>query len=483
MSRKNVKWLILGICAAALAGWVALMVIIFRDKEPEEPKDKPDVTEQVAGSATVSATPGAQAVIMLKTVVSYTYDNGKKADSSIRYEYDELGRRVKRTTYTGDMPEYVTEYVYEEDTHYTKVIDHSKTPGMETWSWYDPSGVMRKKIWLDANSAGEQVLIAWKESDEKGRQTLYSWYATDGSGELSRIETTYDAYDHKMSEKEISYDGDGDGVPDGAMIEKVQVRSVCDDQGRVICQYVPEYPNYTGEDKWCISFAVEYHDDGSRTETLYEAAEDYNGKSDSLEGAVAYDVTVTVEYNAEGFEMSRTRKGKDARGNDSEVRTEYTRDEQGRAITELMYVNGEPANKTESTYTLEGKRYTEKSTYTSASAKALNDIAESVGTRTVDLHGNSRYEDSRFDRYEEHVVTKFVSGQIFYESIVSKDFRYDSFGNCVNVRHNYLYNGEQIEGYSCLIDYQALNLSGEQMCLRKEFYYPMDTEEEGTGRP
>ena len=55
MSRRNVKWLILGICAAALAGWVALMVIIFRDKEPEEPEDKPVVTESVAGSATVRA--------------------------------------------------------------------------------------------------------------------------------------------------------------------------------------------------------------------------------------------------------------------------------------------------------------------------------------------------------------------------------------------------------------------------------------------
>lgn len=473
MRRKSVKWLILGICAAALAGWVALMVIIFGNKEPARPKAAPSVTptpEEESG------------VVWMKTVVYYTDDDGNDKNSGVRYKYDDFGRRIRRYEFDDNAEGYVAEYEYEQNPGYTKVIERGEIESLEMWTWYDPSGVKRKQMSFSEDYEGRPVRTSYSEYDENELQTLYVWYAFGGTDELIRVVTSYDEYGHTVSQKRESYDGNYDGEPDDAVIETVQIRSVCDNQGRVIRQYVPEYPNDTGEDKWCVSLMVEYHDDGSRTETSYGFMEG-NSKSDTYEGAVVKgDITEIVEYDANGNEMSRLLCGDDVRGNSSEEKTVYTRDEQGRVLTESFYIRGELITGKEFAYYLEGRQYKEVESYTTKASVTQSQSKEYVCTTTILLHGDSCYEDGIFDWYEVHVVSTFASGET-QDSLVQRQYTYDENDNCFLVEKTTRINGKVKWRLGYRMEYEKVNLSEEQLRLRKEYYIPEDWSDEGTGRP
>ena len=298
------KYLILGACAAALAGWIVLMAIIFRD----EPKKTPTPSVTPAPTASPTVTPAQDAKIWVVSKDYFTYGNEERKEYRA-CRYDGLGRCVEIVS-NGLS----TRYQYDEEAH--TVLELSPDTVLyegevrRTEKLYDANGTMRKLEDYRKKSENEYYLYEVNEYSEKGLLLNMTIYDTDGRVHASHI-CEYDANGYTILEKYLSPElaayGQWEQFRRGELDEEGRVRKVFDIEN--------------GEET--LNMVIDYAADGARTETRYIETTTYVQEFDSdgrltgyrwcTDGGDAYEyVTIksyatddgrteeSLYYNAEG---------------------------------------------------------------------------------------------------------------------------------------------------------------------------------------
>ena len=261
---KKIKWIILGICAAALVAWGVLMVTIFGGDSEKPGKETPTPT------AGASSKKGNTVVVWrLKEIYECDGEGGRSRQAS--YEYDEQGRCVKEIRYQGnyDEPEVIrTErtYSYDEETHFStwripKLYVNEKEEFYEevNETSYDSAGTRRAVTSYQQGTDGTLVKSKEEVFDEHGKDLAARYYEL-GTGKLTYAnEFTRDALGNVITEKEYS-------VETGAW--NTIFSSDCDEQGRVTSTYKIQ----NGQSR--LYTEIIYHEDGSRRVQIYSVDEE-----------------------------------------------------------------------------------------------------------------------------------------------------------------------------------------------------------------
>ncbi len=292
-----------GIGVLVMLGVLLVILIIKDSKKPEDAKTDEDSVD----------IPKFQLV-----EITGTRNNRNRDQEVVSYEYDEFGRYSK-VTYKivqpgADQEQYLLEcdfsYGYEDGEPYSK-MSYVDSYGIKNTRTYDASGTLRKEEMFLSGKNWDDVIAQTTIYDEKGREIQDINYEYDGS--ISSIEErAYDAYGNTVQWLRKDYD-------DGEETVTVRFRGECDEKGRVVRLYVPEYETPVRE--------IEYFDDGSRVDR--SNSDDYYYDSEGRETKhVMYSddrITRTIEREYQNTEYGYL---------ETEIVTEYPEGTTRRTDTE-----------------------------------------------------------------------------------------------------------------------------------------------------
>ena len=249
MRTQTKKWIILGICAAALVAWGVLMVVIFRGND-DPGKDEP-----------TSAGPVPEGCVRVWCRSGWTEYEGSTKTAWTTYGYDDYGRCVS-VRYKGKWWTQEKTIEYDEATHLTKSVSvccEDKESVSRTIDIYDNTGEQRERweyVWESVGDwkAGNEPILLWHYAYDEAGNFTEERYEEDGSPSQFRRETR-DTYGHPIL-CEVKY-GDSEWT-------SVYVAELIDDEGRVV-----SYFHIDEEGEQDHKYEIVYYADGSHIERDY----------------------------------------------------------------------------------------------------------------------------------------------------------------------------------------------------------------------